>query len=73
METTGALEISPVKSPSVKQQILAPVVEKYSVAMQPILGNFWYGSKTISNILNSMMMFALPILDWKHPVKIYGV
>ena len=27
METTGALEISPVKSPSVKQQILAPVVK----------------------------------------------
>ena len=32
-----------------------------------ILEQIWCGTKTISNIINSMVMFTLSILDWKYP------
>ena len=32
-----------------------------------ILEQIWCGTKTISNIINSMVMFPLSTLDWKYP------
>ena len=66
METTETLEISSVKSPSEKEQILALGVEKYIIVMRSFLvWQIWRETNTISNILKLMVMVTLPIFDWK--------
>ena len=66
METTETLEISSVKSPSEKEQILALGVEKYIIVMRSFLvWQIWRETNTISNILKLMVMITLPIFDWK--------
>ena len=66
METTETLEISLVKSPSEKEQILALGVEKYIIVMRSFLvWQIWRETNTISNILKLMVMVTLPIFDWK--------
>ena len=66
METTEALEISSVKSPSEKEQVLALGVEKYIVVTRSFLvWQIWRETNTLSNILKLMVMVTLPIFDWK--------
>ena len=66
METTEALEISSVKSPSEKEQVLALGVEKYIVVTRSFLvWQTWCETKTISSILKLMVMATLLIFDWK--------
>ena len=56
------------KSPSEKEQLLTLGIEKYIAVMRSLLvWQIWCGTSTISNILNLMEMFTLPLFDWKFP------